>query len=145
MRNHADKRGSAPNWSRLPHLSAWLRGVKRGLVGSHLNGIEPRSAATTKYQGTEFLSPFFFAPQGQYWRGFRVLPQPLCLMKSVDFVFLGYLYLRAAEKALAAIRTMLGCSVPSFGFCPCGAWGGTEKYASLNGSSKTCLRSNFVS
>ena len=55
------------------------------------------------------------------------------------------LYLLIVVKAAAAIRTMLGCSVPSFGFCPCGACGGTEKYASLNGSSRTFLRSNLVS
>ena len=36
-------------------------------------------------------------------------------------------YLREAAKAAAAIRTMLGCKVPNLGFCPCGAWGGTEK------------------
>ena len=36
-------------------------------------------------------------------------------------------YLREAAKAVAAIRTMLGCKVPNLGFCPCGAWGGTEK------------------
>jgi hypothetical protein len=33
----------------------------------------------------------------------------------------------AAAKAAPATLTMLGCSVPSFGFWPCGAWGGTEK------------------
>jgi len=33
----------------------------------------------------------------------------------------------AAAKAVAAILTILGCRVPSFGVWPCGAWGGTEK------------------
>ena len=32
-----------------------------------------------------------------------------------------------AVLAVAAIRTMLGCRVPSFGIWPCGACGGTEK------------------
>ena len=48
-------------------------------------------------------------------------------------------------KAAAAIRTMLGCKVPSFGIWPCGARGGTEKKASLNGSSSRFFRSNLVS
>ena len=33
----------------------------------------------------------------------------------------------AVAVAVAAIRTMLGCRVPSFGIWPCGACGGTEK------------------
>ena len=37
------------------------------------------------------------------------------------------LYLLAAAKAVAAIRTMLGCRVPSFGIWPYGECGGTEK------------------
>jgi hypothetical protein len=36
-------------------------------------------------------------------------------------------YLLVAAKPVAAIRTMLGCKVPSFGVWPCGAWGETEK------------------
>ena len=39
----------------------------------------------------------------------------------------GHNYLLAAAKAAPTILTMLGCNVPSFGFWPCGAWGGTEK------------------
>ena len=46
---------------------------------------------------------------------------------KMDHLFHNCLYLLAAAKAVAAIRTMLGCRVPSFGIWPCGACGGTEK------------------
>jgi hypothetical protein len=46
---------------------------------------------------------------------------------KMDQLFHDCLYLLAAAKAVAAIRTMLGCRVPSFGIWPYGACGGTEK------------------
>lgn len=50
-----------------------------------------------------------------------------CTHRRRGIGFLHECYLREAAKAAAAIRTMLGCKVPNLGFCPCGAWGGTEK------------------
>ncbi len=47
--------------------------------------------------------------------------------EPLRFNFHSGIYLFAAAKAVAAIRTMLGCRVPSLGIWPCGAWGGTEK------------------
>ena len=46
---------------------------------------------------------------------------------QMDHLFHDRLYLLAAAKAVAAIRTMLGCRVPSFGIWLRGACGGTEK------------------
>ena len=66
-------------------------------VGESAGFITPRSVVQIHLsppytQGTEFFCPFFFAPQGQYWRGSRVLPQPLRRLKSVDLGFLGTLF-----------------------------------------------------
>ena len=52
---------------------------------------------------------------------------------------------RAALQAAAALFMSAGCNTPSFGLCPLGAPGGTQKYSSLNASSKLRPRLNLVS
>ena len=52
---------------------------------------------------------------------------------------------RAALQAAAALFMSAGCNTPSFGLCPLNAPGGTQKYSSLNGSSKLRPRLNWVS
>ena len=46
---------------------------------------------------------------------------------KMDHLFHNCLYLLAAAKAVAVIRTVLGCRVLSFGIWLRGACGGTEK------------------
>ena len=51
----------------------------------------------------------------------RIEPPAEMDVKTMAGLNHGWVYLLAAAKAVAAIRTMLGCKVPSFGIWPCGA------------------------
>jgi len=80
MRARAEKRGCASGLSILPHLSSRVAGVRQGLAGLHLHGIEPGSTATTNNKTPTVLG----------W-GFSCLiaPVPACswgfLRKPADF------------------------------------------------------------
>jgi secreted PhoX family phosphatase len=58
---------------------------------------------------------------------------------------LGRTHSPRARNAAWTTRTSEGCRVPSFGVCPCGAAGSIEKHSVVNGRSRACRRSNFVS
>jgi hypothetical protein len=51
----------------------------------------------------------------------------------------------AARNAASTALISDGCKVPSIGFCPCAAAGGTENHSLLNGSTTVCRRLNLVS
>ena len=61
MRARAEKRGCASGLSILPHLSSRVAGVRQGLAGLHLHGIEPGSTATTIHGGQTNSVPLFFS------------------------------------------------------------------------------------
>ena len=76
-------------------------------------------------------------------------PRPTCSSPKIDLRTArrrpASAYAFAARNAASTARTREGCSVPSRGFWPWGAAGGTENQSVVKGRSTACLRSNFVS